>query len=246
MLRWHPWKNSLCMATQHHWGYSCLPGLLLPWQFEHPWTSFFWDGKEDAGTLSTLRLPTDTYMLYSICMLYIILNICTYTYCVVAVVQSLSCIGLFVTPWATARQASPSLTISGSLPKFMSIKSVMPPNHLIRCCTHSSCPQSFSASGSFPVNLLLVSGGQSIGASASAWVLPVSIQGWFPLGLTGLISLLSKGLLRVFSSILLTIHIVGEQNLPLQNISLACRSFQAETIKAQKTQEETLTFLLNA
>ena len=64
----------------------------------------------------------------------------------------------------------------------------------------SSCPQSFPASGSFPVNQLFSSGGKSIGASASASVLPMSIQGWFPLGLTSLISLLSKRFLRVFSS----------------------------------------------
>ena len=61
-----------------------------------------------------------------------------------------------------------------------------------------SCPQSFPASGSFPMNQLFASGGQSIGASAS--VLPMNIQGRFPLGLTDLISLLSKGLSRVFSS----------------------------------------------
>ena len=53
--------------------------------------------------------------------------------------------------------------------------------------------QSFSASGSFLMSQLFTSGGQSIGVSASAWVLPVNIQGWFPLGLTGLISLRSKG-----------------------------------------------------
>ena len=64
----------------------------------------------------------------------------------------------------------------------------------------SSCPQSFPASGSFPLNQLFTSGGQRIGASASASVLPMNIQGWFPLGLTDLISLLSKGLSRVFSS----------------------------------------------
>ena len=57
--------------------------------------------------------------------------------------------------------------------------------------------QSFTASGSFLMSQLLASGGQSIGASASAWVLPVSIQGWFPLGLIGLISLQSKGLTTV-------------------------------------------------
>ena len=64
----------------------------------------------------------------------------------------------------------------------------------------SSCPQSFPASESFPVSRLFASGGQSIGASASASVLPMNIQRWFPLGLTGLISLLSKGLSRGFSS----------------------------------------------
>ena len=64
----------------------------------------------------------------------------------------------------------------------------------------SFCLQSFPASGYFPVNQLFTSGGQSIGASASESALPMNIQGWFPLGLTGLISLLSKGLSRVFSS----------------------------------------------
>ena len=63
----------------------------------------------------------------------------------------------------------------------------------------SSCPQSFPASGSFPMSQFLASAGQSIGVSASASVLPMNIQCWFPLGLTGWISLLSKGLSRVFS-----------------------------------------------
>ena len=62
------------------------------------------------------------------------------------------------------------------------------------------CPQSFPASGSFPVSWLFASSGQSTGGSASAPVLPMYIQGWFPLGLTGLISSLSKDLSRVFSS----------------------------------------------
>ena len=65
----------------------------------------------------------------------------------------------------------------------------------------SSCPQSFPASGSFPVSWLFSSDGQSIGTSASASVLPINIQGWFPLGLTSLISLQSKWLSRVFSGI---------------------------------------------
>ena len=70
----------------------------------------------------------------------------------------------------------------------------------------SSCPQSFPASGSSPMSQLFTSGGQSIRASASASVLPMNIQGWFPLGLTGLISLQSKGLSRVFSSTAIQKH----------------------------------------
>ena len=64
----------------------------------------------------------------------------------------------------------------------------------------SSCPQSFPASGSFPVSQLFASGGQSIGVSTSISVLPVNTQDWFPLGWTGWISLQSKGLSRVFSN----------------------------------------------
>ena len=61
----------------------------------------------------------------------------------------------------------------------------------------SSCPQFFPAPGSFPMSQLFTPGGQSVGASISASVLPMNIQGWLPLGLTGLISLLSKGLSKV-------------------------------------------------
>ena len=64
----------------------------------------------------------------------------------------------------------------------------------------SSCLQSFPASGYFLMSWLFASGGQSIGASASASVFPMNIQDWFPLGWTGLISLQSKGLSRVFSN----------------------------------------------
>ena len=70
----------------------------------------------------------------------------------------------------------------------------------------SSCPQSFPGAGSFPRCWLFRSGGQGIGASASASVLPMNIQGCFPLGMFGLISLLSKGLSRVFSSITVQKH----------------------------------------
>ena len=107
---------------------------------------------------------------------------------------------LFVTPWTVARQASLSFTISQSLIKLMSIESVMPSNHLILCCPFSFCLQSFLASGSFPVSQIFISGNQSIGASTSASVLPMNIQGWSPSELTGLISLQSKGLSTAFSN----------------------------------------------
>ena len=103
----------------------------------------------------------------------------------------LSRVWLFATPWTAACQASLSLTVSWSLSKFMSVESVMPSNHLFLCLF--SAFHSFPASGSFLVSRLFTSDGQNIGASALASILPMSIQGWFPLGLTGLI-LLSKEL----------------------------------------------------
>ena len=71
----------------------------------------------------------------------------------------------------------------------------------------SSCLQSFPASGSFPMSQFFPSGGQSIGASASASILPMNIQDWFPLRWTPWISLLSKGLSRVFSNITIQKHL---------------------------------------
>ena len=114
---------------------------------------------------------------------------------VTVAVQSLSCIRLFGTPWTAACHAFLSFTTSWSLIKLKSIELVMPFNHLILCHPFLSCPQSFPASEYFQVSQLFTSGGQSIKVSAS--VFPKNIQGSFPLGLAGLISLLSKGLSRL-------------------------------------------------
>jgi len=123
------------------------------------------------------------------------------------VVQSLSSVWLFATPWTAACQASLSFTISWSLLKLMSIESVIPSNHLTLCCPFSSCSQFFPASGSFPIGQFFASGGQSIGVSASPSVLPMNTQDWSPLGRTYWISLLSKGLSRVlFSTIIHSLH----------------------------------------
>ena len=107
-----------------------------------------------------------------------------------------SSLGLFVTPWTAACKASLSFTISQSLFTLMSIELVMPPTYLILCCPLSSCPQSFPASGSFPMSQLFTSGSQSIGVSVS--VLPMNIQGSFLLELAGLIFLQFNGLQESF------------------------------------------------
>ena len=111
---------------------------------------------------------------------------------------SISSVQLFVTPWAAAHETSLSFALCPSSLKFMSTESGYYLTISSSATLLSFCLQSFPTSGSFPVSWLLASGGQRIGSSAS--VLLVNIQGCFPLGLTGLISLQSKGLLRVFSS----------------------------------------------
>ena len=115
-------------------------------------------------------------------------------------VQSLSRVRLFATPWTAARQASLSITNSRSLLKLMSIELVMPSSHLILCRSLLLLLQSFPAPGSFPMSQLFAWGGQNIGVSVLASVLPMNTQDWYPLGWTGWISLQSKGLSRVFSN----------------------------------------------
>ena len=113
----------------------------------------------------------------------------------IVVIQLPSCVRLFETPWTAAHQASPSpRDCSHSYP----LSQWYHPTISFSVVPFSSCLQSFPASRSFQMSWLFASGGQSIGTSAS--LLPTNIQGWFPLGLTGLISLQSKGLSRVFSS----------------------------------------------
>ena len=96
--------------------------------------------------------------------------------------------GKFFTSWANSQ----------SLLKLMSIKSVMHPTISSSVVPFSSCLQSFPASGSFLMSRLFTTGGQSIGASTLESVPTMNIQDWFPLGLTSLIALQSKGLSRVF------------------------------------------------
>ena len=119
------------------------------------------------------------------------------------VVHLLSHVQLFATPLTATSQAHLSFTISQSLLKCMSIEWVML-SISSSVTPFSSHSQSFPASGSFPLSWLFDSGGQSIGASAS--VLPMNVQVWFPLGLTGLISLQYKRLSRVLFSTTIKKH----------------------------------------
>ena len=113
-------------------------------------------------------------------------------------VQSLSCVRLFATPWIAAHQASLSIISSRSSLRLMSIESVMASHPPV--FPFSSCLQSLPASESFPMSQLFAWGGQSIGVSVSASVLPMNTQDWSPLECTGWIFWQSKGLSRVFSN----------------------------------------------
>ena len=109
----------------------------------------------------------------------------------VVIVQSLSLVWLFVMP------------VLHYFPEFAQIhvyESVMLTNHLILCCTLLLLPSILPASGSVPISRLFASDGQSIGASTLASAVLMNIQGWFPLGLTGLISLTLKSLLQHHNS----------------------------------------------
>ena len=137
-------------------------------------------------------------------------------------VQSLSCVWLFVTPWIAARPVSLSVTNSWSLLKLLSIELVMPSSHLILCHPLLLLPQPLPGSGSFTMSQLFAWGSQSIGVSASASVLPMNTQDWFPLGWTGWISFQSKGLSRVFSNAAVQKHQFFGPQLSSQSKSHIC------------------------
>ena len=119
------------------------------------------------------------------------------------VVHSLRLVQLFATPWTTACQASLSPRVcSNSSP----LSWWCQPTTSSSATPFSFCLQSFPRSRSFPMSQLFTSGGQSIGPSASASILPINIQSWFPLGLTGLVSLLSKWFSKIIFSITVRKH----------------------------------------
>ena len=115
-------------------------------------------------------------------------------------VQSLSCAWLFVTPWTTALQASRSIINSQSLPKLMSMESVMPSNHLILCRPLLLLPSIFPSIRIFSNESALRMRWPKYWSFSFSISPSNEYSEWFPLGLTGLIALQSKGLSRVFSS----------------------------------------------
>ena len=138
---------------------------------------------------------------------------CNITHYSVELIHLLSLVRLFVTTWKPCPSPAPR-ACSNSCPSSwwchpITSSSVVP---------FSSCPQSFPASGSFPMSQLFASGGQSIGISASASVFPMNIQDWFPLGWTGWICLQSKGLSRVFSNTAVQKHQFFSTQLSLETL----------------------------
>ena len=143
----------------------------------------------------TLQQVIDTFLLLYIKILqYFDFNILM----AISSVQLLSRVRLFATPWTAVRQASLSITNCWSLPKLMSIESVMPSSHLIHCHPLLLLPSIFPIIRVFSNESAFCIRWPKYWSSASASVLPMNTQDWSPLGWTGWISLQSKGLSRVF------------------------------------------------
>ena len=137
---------------------------------------------------------SDTIIIHlQFCSLPLINNVYTLKQLNSQSVQPLSHVQLFATPWTAACHASLSFLPPGVCSNLCPLSQWCHPTISSSVIPFSSCLQSFLASRSFQMSQLFASGGQSIGASTSASVLPVNVQGWFPFGVTRLI-LLSKGL----------------------------------------------------
>ena len=153
-------------------------------------TYCFWLGRYPVGYIAYVWLLLSGHVN---CGLFV------FTDALTVAVQSLSCVRLFVTPWTAACQASLAFTVSWSLLKLTSIELVMPSNHLILSCPHL-LPSIFPSIKVFSNESALRIRWPKYWSFSLKAVHPMNIQGWFPLGLTGLIFLQSKGLSRVFSS----------------------------------------------
>ena len=149
---------------------------------------------------NTLAKKTDLLFIYTMSDFAIQQKLTQHCKSSISSVQSLSHLPLFGTLWTAACQTSLSFTNFQSLLKLMSIESGMPFNHPILCHPLLVLPSIFPSIRVFSSKSVLHIRYQRRGVSGLASVLPVNIQNWSPLGLTGWISLLSKGLSRVFSN----------------------------------------------
>ena len=162
------------------------------------WTVYYNNKQQNLETVLKVAPYFSSIKLFSCWLLHSLIWPCRS--CCFSVTQ------LFLTLCDPMDYSTPGFPVLHCLPKFaqlMSIESLMLSNHLILLPSSLFCLQSFpdlsQNQGLFPISWLFTSGGQSIGASASVSILPINIQGWFPWGLTDLISLQSKELSRVFS-----------------------------------------------
>ena len=180
-------EKNLSLSKKHKW---LSPSIIQEHFFHFAWAGpcprLWWSMLKHVRAAHTDSKPGGLFLFFNI------LSWTYQTYTELVVVQSLSCVPVihFLPVCSNSCPLSQWChpAISSSVTRF------------------SSCRQSLPASGSFPVSRLFTSGGQSIGASASGPVLPMNIQHWFPLELTGLIFLLSKGLTRVFSNTTIQKH----------------------------------------
>ena len=137
-----------------------------------------WNAGQECASQSTCsRGEKSTCSLMYVLYWSVIYNV------IAIVIQLLSHVQLFSTPWTAAHQAPLSFTVSNSCSSSLWCHLTVS----FSVAPFSSCLQSFPALGSFPMSRLFASGGQSTGASASVSMHPMDIQGWSPLGLTGLI-----------------------------------------------------------
>ena len=175
------------------WGFNSPPEIEVEW----------WQG--ECWILATKPIVSDKTLALRLCRKRISAKMenseTSRVFIQFSSVQLLSHVPLFVTPWTAARQASLFITNSWSLPNSCPLSQWCHPTISSSVVPiPSSCLQSFPASGSFPMSQFFLSGGQGIGVSASASILPKYTQDWSPLGWTGWISLKSKGLSKVFSN----------------------------------------------
>ena len=183
---------------------------------------YFWILWSPVGTLFGLITLFFYYFYWSIVNLQCCVTFCYIakwiSYIYISSDQLLTHVRLFATPWTTAHQATLPINNSQSLPKLISFESVMLSNHFTSVICFSSHLQSFPASESFQMSQIFESGGQSIGVSPSASVLPMNTQDW-SLAWTSWISLESKGLSRDFSNTTVEKHQFFSAQLPLYSNS---------------------------